>query len=158
AHGEAPRIQLLGQILDAAAHPSLFTIGATRHLITEQLLHRRHDRGVLRLRLRPTPDHLARLLERPALEEESKMLAAVHDRSLAEAGNRRDSGDPPEAEATGLDGSEQPALLVVQGAQERDQLPVVPPVWVVDPLQASRAVASIGTRATHLTLLHHDPG
>src|SRR4051812_13970741 len=70
----------------------------------------------------------------------------------------RDPADAPPAQAVGLDGSEQPTLLVAQGGQERPHLPVVIPVRVVDPLQAFRAAALIWTRDRHFTLLRHDSG
>jgi hypothetical protein len=57
----------------------------------------------------------------------------------------RDAAGTPSANAVGLNSGVQSTLLVVQGIQERQQLSAVIAVRVVDPLQAFRAVASIGT-------------
>ena len=107
------------------AHPFLFAIGVARHLLADQFLQRRRYRGAFDLRPLPPFDGLAFLRSGLALKEVDKLTTTACDGWFTHPRNLRDLPDTPAAEAIGLDGGEQPTLLVAQGGQERDHLPVV---------------------------------
>src|SRR5262249_49006872 len=90
-------------------------------------------------------------------EQFGKLPSAECNGLRAQSRDFRDTADTATANAVGFDGRIQPTLLSAQGGQEHPHLPVVIPVRVVDPLQAFRAAASIGTRDSELALLLRGP-
>jgi hypothetical protein len=119
---ETSLLQSLCQFSHAAAHPLLLPHRVARHLVGEHLLQHRRYGGVLLLDPRPPSRGLTLVLDGIALEESRQLTAAACDRWPAKARYLRDADDAPSAEAVGLDGGEQAALLLAQGGKECLQL------------------------------------
>jgi hypothetical protein len=142
AEFDAVPLQLLGDSLHAVADPNLRAHRVAGRLLGEDLLQGGHYARVLNLGQRPPC--------RPRVRGEGdlrglrgQLAAGESDRNRREAADQGHEADSTPTDSERLDGGAYPPLLTVQRRHQQVHVLVVPPIRVIFPCKAPRALAGM---------------